>query len=185
LTRDGETGSFAEFPKEPTRSRKIWTDVGKFSSVDRTIAGWNRLPEGEIGTSLVKTHVFRKRVNKNIPVRWSEGWIHGRDSSAGIKTSYRLAGPGSISRYFQFSYVLCRFYTILTFLSFNLSPTPNFIHLRTETEPVSETQWYPSFMESRTMDTVQKHIYSDYHSPSSEPYRVFLFFVVCLRACDS
>jgi hypothetical protein len=24
------------------------------------------------------------------------------------------------------------------------------------------------------MDTVQKHIYSDYHSPSSEPYRVYL-----------
>jgi hypothetical protein len=28
------------------------------------------------------------------------------------------------------------------------------------------------FMESRTMDTVQKHIYSNYHSPSSEPYNV-------------
>jgi hypothetical protein len=29
-------------------------------------------------------------------------------------------------------------------------------------------------MESRTMDTVQKHIYSNYHSPSSEPYRVYI-----------
>jgi hypothetical protein len=24
------------------------------------------------------------------------------------------------------------------------------------------------------MDTVQKHIYSNYHTPSSEPYRVYL-----------
>jgi hypothetical protein len=27
------------------------------------------------------------------------------------------------------------------------------------------------------MDTVQKHIYSNYHSPSSEPYRVYSTFV--------
>jgi hypothetical protein len=33
---------------------------------------------------------------------WSEGWIHGGDSSAGIATSYRLDGRGSISQYFQF-----------------------------------------------------------------------------------
>jgi hypothetical protein len=46
------------------RSRKIRTDVGKFSFVNRTIADWNRLPEREIGTSLVKTHIFRKRVRK-------------------------------------------------------------------------------------------------------------------------
>jgi hypothetical protein len=46
------------------KSRKIKTDVGKFSFVNRTIADWNRLPEGAIGTSLVKTHVFRKRVRK-------------------------------------------------------------------------------------------------------------------------
>jgi hypothetical protein len=43
---------------------KIRTDVGKFSFVNRTIADWNRLPEGATGTSLVKTHVFRKRVRK-------------------------------------------------------------------------------------------------------------------------
>jgi hypothetical protein len=43
---------------------KIRTDVGKFSFVNRTIADWNRLPEGAIGTSLVKTHVFRKKVRK-------------------------------------------------------------------------------------------------------------------------
>jgi hypothetical protein len=43
---------------------KIRTDVGKFSFVNRTTAGWNWLPEGAIGTSLIKMHVFRKRVRK-------------------------------------------------------------------------------------------------------------------------
>jgi hypothetical protein len=43
---------------------KIRTDVGKFFFVNRTIADWNWLPEGAIGASLVKTHVFRKRVRK-------------------------------------------------------------------------------------------------------------------------
>jgi hypothetical protein len=46
------------------RSRKVRTDVGKFFFVNRTIADWNRLPEGAIGTSLIKTHIFRKRVRK-------------------------------------------------------------------------------------------------------------------------
>jgi hypothetical protein len=32
----------------------------------------------------------------------SEDWIHGRDTSAGIATSYKLDGPGSIFRYLQF-----------------------------------------------------------------------------------
>jgi hypothetical protein len=36
------------------------TDVGKCSFVNRTIADWNRLPERAIGTSLVKTDIFRK-----------------------------------------------------------------------------------------------------------------------------
>jgi hypothetical protein len=48
------------------RARKIRTDVGKFSFVNRTIADWNQLPEGVIGTSTVKTHIFRKRVRKAI-----------------------------------------------------------------------------------------------------------------------
>jgi hypothetical protein len=43
---------------------KIRTDVRKFSFVNRTIADWNRLPEGAIGTSLVKTHISRMRVSK-------------------------------------------------------------------------------------------------------------------------
>jgi hypothetical protein len=40
------------------------TDVGKFSFVNRAIADWNRLSEEAIGTSLVKTHIFRKSVKK-------------------------------------------------------------------------------------------------------------------------
>jgi hypothetical protein len=43
---------------------KIRTDVGKFSFVHRTIVNWNRLPEGVIRTSLIKTDVFRKSVRK-------------------------------------------------------------------------------------------------------------------------
>jgi hypothetical protein len=34
--------------------------------INRTIADWNQLPEGVIGTSAVKTHIFRKRVKKAI-----------------------------------------------------------------------------------------------------------------------
>jgi hypothetical protein len=46
------------------KSGKIRTDVGKFFFISRTISDWNRLPEGRIGTSLVKTCIFRKRVRK-------------------------------------------------------------------------------------------------------------------------
>jgi hypothetical protein len=46
------------------RYRKIRTAVRKFSFVNRTIADWHPLPEGAIGTSLIKTHVFKKRVRK-------------------------------------------------------------------------------------------------------------------------
>jgi hypothetical protein len=46
------------------RSRKIRTDAGIFPFVNMTICDWNWLSEGVIGTSLVKTHVFRKRVRK-------------------------------------------------------------------------------------------------------------------------
>jgi hypothetical protein len=52
------------------RSKKIRTDVGKFSSVNRTIRDWDRLSEGAIWTSLVKTHVFRKTVRK--VYQWGE-----------------------------------------------------------------------------------------------------------------
>jgi hypothetical protein len=36
----------------------------EFSFVNRTIAEWNRLSEGAIGTPSVETHTFRKRVRK-------------------------------------------------------------------------------------------------------------------------
>jgi hypothetical protein len=46
------------------RARITRTDVGKLPFVNRTIAEWNQLPEGTIGTPAVKTHTFRKRVRK-------------------------------------------------------------------------------------------------------------------------
>jgi hypothetical protein len=46
------------------RSRKIRIDVVKFSFVNRPITVCDQLPERAIGTSLIKTHVFRKRVRK-------------------------------------------------------------------------------------------------------------------------
>jgi hypothetical protein len=42
----------------------ITTDVEEFSFVNRTIAEWNQLPVGPVGTSPIKTHTFRKRVGK-------------------------------------------------------------------------------------------------------------------------
>jgi hypothetical protein len=46
---------------------------------------------------------YRNVLNNNLRRELlSGGWIHGRDSSAGIATNYRLDGPGSIFRYFQF-----------------------------------------------------------------------------------
>jgi hypothetical protein len=62
-----DTGDRLQAPYYRSRVDHCWkiiTDVGKFSFVNRTIADWNRLPKGAIGTSLVKTHVFRKRVRK-------------------------------------------------------------------------------------------------------------------------
>ena len=46
------------------RDRKQRTDIGKYSFVDRTITDWNKLPEGAIGTSQGKTHIFKTRVRK-------------------------------------------------------------------------------------------------------------------------
>jgi len=45
-------------------------DIGKYSIVNRSITGWNKLPEGEIGNSNGKTHIFKTRVRK---VKTSEG----------------------------------------------------------------------------------------------------------------
>ena len=46
------------------RARKQRTDIGKYSFVNRTITDWNKLPEGAIGTSQGKTHIFKTRVRK-------------------------------------------------------------------------------------------------------------------------
>ena len=55
------------------RARKQRTDIGKCSFGNGTITAWNKLPEKAIGTSQVKTHVFKTRVTKVKPVRGSEG----------------------------------------------------------------------------------------------------------------
>jgi len=46
------------------RARKQRTDIGKYSFVNRTITDWNKLPEGAIGTSQGKTHIFKTRVRE-------------------------------------------------------------------------------------------------------------------------
>jgi hypothetical protein len=43
------------------RSRKQRTDIGKYSSVNRTIQLWNQLPEDALGTLSCKPSSFRKR----------------------------------------------------------------------------------------------------------------------------
>ena len=55
------------------RAKKQRTDIGIYSFVNRTITDWNKLPEGAIGTSQGKTHIFRTRVRKVKPSRGSEG----------------------------------------------------------------------------------------------------------------
>jgi len=52
------------------RARKQRTDIGKCSFVNRSITDWKQLPEGAIGTSHSKTHIFKTRVRK---VKTSEG----------------------------------------------------------------------------------------------------------------
>jgi hypothetical protein len=54
------------------RSRKQKTDIGKYSSVSRTIQLWNPLPADALGTLSCKSSNFRKRVRKVINRR-SEG----------------------------------------------------------------------------------------------------------------
>jgi len=45
-------------------------NTGKYSFVNRSITDWNQLPEGAIGTSHNKTHIFKTKVRK---VKTSEG----------------------------------------------------------------------------------------------------------------
>jgi len=39
-------------------------DIGKYSFVNRSITDWKQLPKRAIGTSHVKTHIFKTRVRK-------------------------------------------------------------------------------------------------------------------------
>jgi hypothetical protein len=48
------------------RSRKQKTDIGKCSSVNRTIQLWNQVPADALGTLPCKLSNFRKRVRKVI-----------------------------------------------------------------------------------------------------------------------
>jgi len=40
------------------------TYIGKYTFVNRSITDWNQLPEGAIGTSHGKSHIFKTRVRK-------------------------------------------------------------------------------------------------------------------------
>jgi len=46
------------------RARKQRTGIGKYSFVNRSITDWNKLPEGAIGASNGKMHIFKTRVRK-------------------------------------------------------------------------------------------------------------------------
>jgi hypothetical protein len=46
------------------RARKQRTDIGKYSFVNRSTTDWNHLPEGAVGTSHGKKHIFKTRVRK-------------------------------------------------------------------------------------------------------------------------
>ena len=46
------------------RNRKQRTDIGKYSFVNRSIADWNQLPAGAIGTEQGNTQKFKTRVSK-------------------------------------------------------------------------------------------------------------------------
>ena len=52
------------------QSQNQRTDIGKYSFVNRYITDWNKLPEGVIGTSHGKMHIFKMRVRK---VKTSKG----------------------------------------------------------------------------------------------------------------
>jgi len=56
----------SSFWKQHTVNQPFFFDicVGKYSFVNRSITDWNQLPEGAIGTSQGKTHIFKTRVGK-------------------------------------------------------------------------------------------------------------------------
>jgi len=52
------------------KDRKQRTDIEKYSIVNSPITDWNKLPEGSIGISNGKMHIFKTRVRK---VKTSDG----------------------------------------------------------------------------------------------------------------
>jgi hypothetical protein len=48
------------------KSRIQRRDIGKYPFVNRSITDWNKLPEGAIGTSNGKMHIWKTRVRKVI-----------------------------------------------------------------------------------------------------------------------
>jgi len=49
---------------------QIKKDIGKYSFVNRPIKDWNQIPEGAMGTSHCKTHIFKTRVRKVKTSEW-------------------------------------------------------------------------------------------------------------------
>jgi len=52
------------------KARRQRRDIGNYSFGNRLITGWNRLPEGAIGTSNGKKHILQTNVRK---VKTGEG----------------------------------------------------------------------------------------------------------------
>ena len=48
------------------RDRKLRTDIGKYSFVNRTIKNWNQLPAEALGTFACKPKIFRKELEKQL-----------------------------------------------------------------------------------------------------------------------
>jgi len=48
------------------RDRKLRTDIGKYSLVNRTIKNWNQLPAEALGAFPCKPKIFRNRVRKAV-----------------------------------------------------------------------------------------------------------------------
>ena len=48
------------------RDRKQRTDIGKYSSVNRTIKNWNQVPAETLGTFPCKPKIFKNRIRKAV-----------------------------------------------------------------------------------------------------------------------
>ena len=54
------------------RTRKQRTDVGKYSSVNRTIKSWNQLPAGLLASFPCKLNAFRKMIKNVVTSKGTE-----------------------------------------------------------------------------------------------------------------